>query len=126
MKSKNIIPNNSMSLDEYIFYDNINVDEYHDVFGYEKEDEPFKNDNAIHKCNDAQTSLNDLFDCELASDSGVDYVSRKLNAIDDNLCVHKLNGKYYFKQFRVYCPECYSKNVIMYGNKFKPILIDKD
>ena len=25
MKSKNITPNNSMSLDEYILYDNINV-----------------------------------------------------------------------------------------------------
>ena len=97
MKSKNITPNNSMSLDEYILYDNINVDEYHDVFDYEKVDEPFKNDNAIHKCNDTQTSLSDLFDCELASDSSVDYVSKKLNSIDDNLCVHKLNGKYYIK-----------------------------
>ena len=126
MKSKNITPNNSMSLDEYILYDNINVDEYHDVFDYEKVDEPFKNDNAIHKCNDTQTSLSDLFDCELASDSSVDYVSKKLNSIDDNLCVHKLNGKYYIKQFRVYCPECYSKNVIMYGNKSKPIIIDKE
>lgn len=31
-----------MSLDEYILYDNINVDEYHDVFDYEKVDEPLK------------------------------------------------------------------------------------
>jgi transposase-like protein len=56
----------------------------------------------------------------------VDYVSRKLKSIDDNLCVHKLNEKYYIKHFRVYCPECYSKNVIMYGNKSKPIIIDKE
>ena len=34
MKSKNITPNNSMSLDEYILYDNINVDEYHVTIKY--------------------------------------------------------------------------------------------
>ena len=42
MKLKNSTRINSKSLDEYLLYDNVNVDEYHDVFNYEKELEPLK------------------------------------------------------------------------------------
>ena len=42
MKLKNNTRINSKSLDEYLLYDNVNVDEYDDVFNYEKELEPLK------------------------------------------------------------------------------------
>ena len=91
-----------MLLDEYIFYGNINVDEYHDVFDYEKECKPLKRDYFLHKCDNTQTSLDDFFDSDLPSVSSFDYASKKLNSIKDNLCVHKHNGKYYIKQYRVF------------------------
>ena len=125
MKSKNTTPNCTMSLDEYIVYDNINVDEYSDVFDYEKEAEPLKTDNPILKCVDSQMFLDDLFDCDLPDTSPVNYVSKKLNSIDNNLNIHFLNEKYYIKHFRVYCPECYSKNVIKDGDRNKPVILDK-
>lgn len=131
MKCDNTTPNNTLDdkqfiLDDYI--DNIEkccredhivddrLTDFHNVNSVESDFDYWK----------YQDMLDNFFDEPIDSCSLEDHILNKLSNIKDNLQVFKRKGLYHFKQFRVYCPECFSKKVNDDGYYEKPIILDRE
>ena len=58
-----------------------------------------------------QYKLDGYFDELPEQSSRKEYIEDKIEKLDSNLIVWKSSNMYYLKQKRVYCPECYSKDI---------------
>lgn len=113
-----------------IFEKECNLDIYFDdfddssVFDKPRDSLMYNSYNKLEEYFDTQKGLDDYFNCELNSISKEDYVFKKLNSIKDNLIIYTRKGMPCIKQLRVYCPECFSKNVKENGYYGKTIVVD--
>jgi len=68
--------------------------------------------------------LDSFFDEELPITSKKDYVENKLSWIKNNLKIFESRKGVVFTQFRAYCPNCSSKNVVQDGYYDKDMVLD--
>ena len=50
-----------------------------------------------------------------------DFIEDKISQLDSNLSVSNRKGVYHIKQKHVYCPECYSKDIVENGIKDREV-----
>ena len=82
-----------------------------------------KNTTPVHILESIQYKLDDYFDNLPETKDRKTYIEDKLHKLDSNLYVFKSNNTYFFKQKRVYCPHCLSKNINENGHYPKDIIL---
>ena len=82
-----------------------------------------QNTSPINNYDDKQYKLDDYFDELPKQCSRKEYIEDKIEKLNSNLTVFKLNDTYHLKQKHVYCPECYSKDINEKGYYSRGILL---
>ena len=70
-----------------------------------------QNNSPINNYDDKQYISDDYFDELPKQCSRKEYMEDKIEKLNSNLTIFKLNNTYHLKQKHVYCPECYSKDI---------------
>lgn len=82
-----------------------------------------KNNSPINIYELQQYKLDGYFDELPEQSSRKEYIEDKIEKLDSNLIVWKSNNMYHLKQKRVYCPECYSKDINEKGYYSRSLLL---
>lgn len=110
--------NTTLKLDGYF------NEKIHDTRRLDKHDSELNKTLTVHKKEYLKPTLDSYLDGEVKNKSGEDYVKSKLERSYHNLQINETKDCVSFKQFRKYCPHCYSKNVVEDSYYPKKIVLD--